>query len=100
MAGKGGIYMSTVLIPIIVLFVLVLAPIPLLKKNVGLAFLVTALVAVLLGGIGFNEFLDGAIKGIDGISWVLFLIIFASIYTQSQFTLGSVETVLNLFLRE
>jgi TRAP-type C4-dicarboxylate transport system permease large subunit len=97
MAGKGGIYMSTVLIPIIVLFVLVLAPIPLLKKNVGLAFLVTALVAVLLGGIGFNEFLDGAIKGIDGISWVLFLIIFASIYTQSQFTLGSVETVLNLF---
>lgn len=27
----------------------------------------------------------------------MFLIIFASIYTQSQFTLGSVETVLNLF---
>ena len=89
--------MMSVAIPILVLFVLVLVPLPFVKKDVTVAFLVTAVVSILMGGTGFKAFLDGAVKGIDGISWVLFLIIFASIYTQSQFVLGSVETVLNLF---
>lgn len=87
--------MLSVILPVLVLFVLVLAPIKAIKNyNVRIALLAAAGTAFLMGKVPVGQILPAAISGIDRISWVIGLSLFGSIYAQTQVKLGTIDTVL------
>jgi TRAP-type C4-dicarboxylate transport system permease large subunit len=86
-----------VLIPVSALFLIILAPLPKIGGEVRLGLLTAAILAFLLGGVGPGTALLAAVDGIDRIAWVIGLSIFGSIYAQSQVSLGTMDTVLNIF---
>jgi TRAP-type C4-dicarboxylate transport system permease large subunit len=87
----------SVLIPVSALFLIILAPLPKIGGEVRLGLLTAAILAFLLGGVGPGTALLAAVDGIDRIAWVIGLSIFGSIYAQSQVSLGTMDTVLNIF---
>ncbi len=89
--------MALVLIPLLLLFIIVLAPIPKIGNEPRIGLLVAAVAAAILGGLGPGEFVTGAVDGIDTLAWVIGLSIFGSIYAQTQIRLGTMDTVLNSF---
>ncbi|MDI3538359.1 MAG: hypothetical protein PWQ41_571 [Bacillota bacterium] len=89
--------MWSVLIPVSALFLIILAPLPKIGGEVRLGLLTAAILAFLLGGVGPGTALLAAVDGIDRIAWVIGLSIFGSIYAQSQVSLGTMDTVLNIF---
>lgn len=89
--------MWSVLIPVMALFLIILTPLPKIGGEVRLGLLTAAILAFLLGGVGPGTALLAAVDGIDRIAWVIGLSIFGSIYAQSQVSLGTMDTVLNIF---
>lgn len=88
--------MLSVLIPVILLLTIILVKrIPYIGGNISVGLAVCALSAFLLGGVySPAAWIMGWINGIDRISWVLALILFGSIYAETQVHLGTMETVL------
>lgn len=90
--------MLLVIISVVVLFLVILLPIPQIKDfNVRLGLLLSAVLAMILGHIGFVGSIQAAVFGIDKLSWVIGLSIFGSIYAQTQVETGAIDTVLNIF---
>lgn len=90
--------MLLVIVPIVLLFFFILAPIPLIKNyNIRLGLFVAAMAAMIMGGLNFGEGVGAAISGIDKLSWVIGLSIFGSIYAQTQVRMGAIDTVLGMF---
>lgn len=88
--------MLSIILPVFVLFVIILAPIKAIKKhNIVLALLASSAVAFITGSVPFEKVIPAAIDGIERISWVIGLSIFGSIYAQTQVKLGTIDTVLN-----
>ncbi|HHV83927.1 MAG TPA: TRAP transporter large permease subunit [Tepidanaerobacter syntrophicus] len=88
--------MISVLVPVILLLLIILIKkIPYIGGNISAALVICGLSAFLLGGV-YNPitWIIGWIDGIDKISWVLALILFGSIYAETQVELGTMETVL------
>lgn len=88
--------MLSVIIPVILLLAIILIKrIPYIGGNISVGLAICALSAFLLGGV-YNPgvWIMGWIDGIDRISWVLALILFGSIYAETQVQLGTMETVL------
>lgn len=90
--------MLTVIVPVVVLFCLILLPIPMIKNiHIRLGLFLTAIIAMAMGGLSFGEGVQAAIFGVDKLSWVIGLSIFGSIYAQSQVKMGAIDTVLDSF---
>ncbi len=90
--------MLLVIVPVLVLFLVILLPIPLIKNiNIRLGLFLSAILAMVLGHLSFGEGALAAIDGIDKLSWVIGLSIFGSIYAQTQVKLGAIDTVLGAF---
>ncbi|MGI6129495.1 MAG: TRAP transporter large permease subunit [bacterium] len=89
--------MLTVLLPVLVLFAIILLPLPKIGGDVRIGLLSAAVLAFLLGQVGVSPAVVAAIDGIDRIAWVIGLSIFGSIYAQTQIRLGTMDTVLNTF---
>lgn len=89
--------MLSVIVPLLVLFVIVLAPIKAIKKyNIILALLLCSATALVMGKVE-PRFIPGALlSGVERIAWVIGLSLFGSIYAQTQVHLGTIDTVLNL----
>lgn len=88
--------MISVIIPVILLLAIILIKrIPYIGGNISVGLAVCGISAFLLGGI-YNPvaWISGWINGIDRISWVLALILFGSIYAETQVQMGTMETVL------
>jgi TRAP-type C4-dicarboxylate transport system permease large subunit len=87
----------TVILPVVVLFVIILLPLPKIGGDVRIGLLTAAVLAFLFGRVGVSSAVVAAIGGIDRIAWVIGLSIFGSIYAQTQVRLGTMDTVLNIF---
>ncbi|NLG87479.1 MAG: TRAP transporter large permease subunit, partial [Firmicutes bacterium] len=89
--------MLTVILPVVVLFVIILLPLPKIGGDVRIGLLAAAVLAFLCGRVTVPAAIVAAIDGIDRIAWVIGLSIFGSIYAQTQVRLGTMDTVLNIF---
>jgi TRAP-type C4-dicarboxylate transport system permease large subunit len=89
--------MLGVVIPVLALFAIILLPLPRIGGDVRIALLASAVLALLLGGVGPVDAVIAAVDGINRIAWVIGLSIFGSIYAQSQIALGTMDTVLDTF---
>jgi TRAP-type C4-dicarboxylate transport system permease large subunit len=87
----------TVILPVVVLFAIILLPVPKIGGDARIGLLAAAVLAFLFGRVGIPAAATAAIGGIDRIAWVIGLSIFGSIYAQSQVRLGTMDTVLNIF---
>jgi len=92
--------MLIVIVPIIVLLsIILIKKIPYIGGNIQIALILTGLIALIMGG--FYNPMDWAIawiSGIDRIAWVLGLVLFGSLYAETQVKMGTMETMIN-FLR-
>lgn len=89
--------MITVIIPVaLLLSIILIKKIPYIGGKITIGLLVTGFAALVTAGV-YNplEWFMAWIDGLDRISWVLGLIIFGSIYAESQVKLGTIEVVLN-----
>ncbi len=88
--------MISVIIPVVLLLAIILIKrIPYIGGDIRVGLLICALSAFLLGGVYSPlSWMTAWINGIDRISWVLALILFGSIYAETQVELGTMETVL------
>lgn len=89
--------MFSVIIPMALLLgIILIKKIPRIGGEIRIALIVSAVAALLMGGI-YNpvDWMFAWIDGIDRLSWVMALAIFGSIYAESQVELGTMETVLN-----
>jgi TRAP-type transport system large permease protein len=89
--------MLLIVVPLVVLFAIALLPIPKIGKNIKVALLVSSIVALILGGVDAVKIFPAVIKGIDQIAWVAFLAIFGAIFAQAQMSIGSIDTILDIF---
>lgn len=92
--------MIIVIIPIIVLLSIILInKIPYIGGNIQVALILTGIVSLLMGGF-YNpmDWITAWISGIDRIAWVLGLVLFGSLYAETQVKMGTMETVI-AFLR-
>jgi len=92
--------MLKVIIPVALLLAIVLVKkIPYIGGEIRIGLIVSALAALLLGGIYSPlDWVAAWLSGIDRISWVMALAVFGSIYSETQIRMGTMETVVN-FLR-
>ncbi|WP_251978707.1 TRAP transporter large permease subunit [Salinicola avicenniae] len=89
--------MWLVIVPMVLLFAIILLPIPKIGGNVIVGLLGAALAAAVLGGLAPREVLSASIFGIDKLAWVIMLSIVGSVYAESQVRLGAMQTALDLF---
>ena len=87
-----------VLIPIILMITIILwKKLPKIGGNIHVALVVAGVSALLLGGIYSPiTWLSSWLDGVNRLSWVMLLSIFGSIYAETQISMGTMETVLNL----
>jgi TRAP-type C4-dicarboxylate transport system permease large subunit len=89
--------MISVIVPVgLLLGIILIKKIPYIGGEIRIGLIVSALAALILGGITSPvEWLKALIAGIDKLSWVMALALFGSIYAESQVELGTIKTVLN-----
>ena len=89
--------MISVVVPVILLFVILLVKkIPKIGGSVTAALAIAGFSALLLCGI-FNpiDWLKAWLDGFDRLSWVIWIAIFGMIYSETQTSLGAVDTILD-----
>lgn len=88
--------MIIVIIPVVLLLaIIIIKKIPYIGGDIRAGLFICAISAFLLGGVYSPvAWITAWINGIDRISWVLALILFGSIYAETQVELGTMETVL------
>jgi TRAP-type C4-dicarboxylate transport system permease large subunit len=88
--------MYSVLIPVCLLLgIILINRLPYIGGEIRVGLLVSGVAALTMGGVGPLGWINAAITGIDKISWVISLVIFGSLYGESQVALGTMSTVLN-----
>lgn len=88
--------MISVIIPIALLIgIILIKRIPYIGGDIKAGLAICAFSAFLLGGV-YNpaDWVIAWINGVDKISWVLALVLFGSIYAETQVELGTMDTVL------
>ena len=90
--------MITVIVPVIVLIVLIMAKkIPFIGGKVTYALIISGLLALVMGGV-YNplNWILAWVDGIDKLAWIMALNIFGSIYAASQTEMKTLDLVLNV----
>lgn len=89
--------MLSVIVPVgLLLFIILYKKLPYVGGNIMVGLAACGISAFLMGGV-YNpvDWASHWVFGIDKISWVLALILFGSIYAETQVEMGTVKTVLN-----
>lgn len=92
--------MSTVVVPLVLLFAIVLIKqIPKIGGSVQAALLISGLATALLAGIAPVRYVTGTIDGLDRMAWVIALSVFGSIYAETQVRTGTIDTTMTMLRR-
>lgn len=88
--------MYSVVVPVCLLLgIILINRLPYIGGEIRAGLVISGAAALIMGGVGPFGWANAAITGIDKISWVIALVVFGSIYGESQVALGTMSTVLN-----
>lgn len=90
--------MIIVIVPIVLLLsIILIKKIPYIGGNIQVGLMLTGLVALLMGGI-FNpiDWLLAWVDGVDRIAWVIGLVLFGSLYAETQVKMGTMDTIIKV----
>jgi len=90
--------MIIVIVPIVLLLsIILIKKIPYIGGNIQVGLLLTGLVALFMGGI-FNpiDWLLAWVDGVDRIAWVIGLVLFGSLYAETQVKMGTMDTIIKV----